>query len=167
MVLGLGSLSHQAAMCEVEPGSGVGRLDWVPALARHGWRVRTAHRVSKIQQTPWPLRGRALAGSEPGRWLDWVFRERFQTCVEMSLDAASLGARATSGIEARCSGGGQCGLAATPRTPRHDVARALKTIWRERASPVSPYSTGFILNVSNSTAQIIGAAMIGAGIYSA
>ena len=23
-------------MREVEPGSGVGRLDWVPALARHG-----------------------------------------------------------------------------------------------------------------------------------
>ena len=32
---------------------------------------------------------------------DWLFLKQFRTCVEKSLDAASLGARATSGIESR------------------------------------------------------------------
>jgi len=61
-----------------------------------------------------PMRNAGLDGSEPGPWLDWLFRIRFQTGVEMSLDAASLGARATPGTEAPCSGGEKCRLAPRP-----------------------------------------------------
>ena len=41
----------------------------------------------------------------PGRLLYWRRRKPFQTGVERSLDAAGLGARATSETEARHSSG--------------------------------------------------------------
>ena len=47
---------------------------------------------------------------EQNRLLYWR-RGPFQTGVERSLDAAGLGARATSGTETRHSSGEKCGLA--------------------------------------------------------
>ena len=70
------------------------------------------------------------APDEPERiaflaWLALLFPGS-KTSAGMSLDAASLGARATPGIEARCSGGEKCGLASTTSGPTLVAKTALK-----------------------------------------
>ena len=92
----LARISHRTAWRDVARG---------PQACRAGTPAGTcaAHPAPKIELTLCSPRRSKPETSERCRLLDWRRRKLFQTGVERSLDAASLGARATSGTEARPS----------------------------------------------------------------